>query len=294
MGRRRPPRPRREGLRPRPRLRHSGDRPRFVSHPCPHPLAQTAANIITEKADNFAPDYLKINPNGTVPSLTAPSLPGPLSDSVDILRYLDGVRPGTAPLVPQDADTRAKAQQVIDLVQSAQVSTNILFFNARSVAELDDKKRGWSKAFIDARQHRLVKEKAADAGHSFYGPKVTENGTVFDKYATPLGHADESFFAQSEEAYKGFAAGVAKLETLLVLPYAAGAALSEADFHVIAWLSHSMVAAGSDVEKVHDFSTLEEVVGKSVPGFAIGPRVRKWWTTVSEEASFKKVFPKLN
>ncbi|KAJ4153523.1 hypothetical protein LMH87_010007 [Akanthomyces muscarius] len=250
-------------------------------------------------ADNFSPAYLAINPNGTVPSLTAPSLASPLTSSIDILRHLDSLSPDAHPLVLRDNSNNNsdRAQQIIDLVHSPQVDTNILFFRARSVPELDAKKRGWHKDFIDTRQQRLETERAAAAGasHPFYKPKLAENGTLYDVYAKPAGHADDdAFFAESSDLYRGFAAGMAELETLLVLPYAAGASLSEADFHVIPWLAHAMVAAESDIHQVQDFSTLEKVLAESVPGFKVGPRTRAWWKTVAEEASFQKVFPQLH
>lgn len=194
-----------------------------------------------------------------------------------------------------------RAQQIIDLVHSAQLDTNILFFRARGAAELDAKKRGWHKAFIDTRQQRLETERAAAAAggdatpHPFYEPKLAENGSLYDVYARPAGHAaDDAFFAESSELYQGFAAGMAELETLLVLPYAAGASLSEADLHVIPWLAHAMVAAESNVHRVHDFSTLEKVLAESVPGFKVGPRTQTWWEAVAKEASFQKVFPQLH
>lgn len=87
---------------------------------------------------------------------------------------------------------------------------------------------------------------------------------------------------------------MAELETLLVLPYAAGASLSETDFHVIPWLAHAMVAAESNVHRLHDFNTLEKVLAESVPGFKAGPRTQTCWEAVAKEASFQKVFPQLH
>lgn len=248
-------------------------------------------NQRTGNADNFDPAYLDINPHGTVPSLVAPSLPSPLTSSIDILRYLDAQRPNQHPLVAHDS---GRSQQLIDLVHSPRLDTNILFFQARGVAALDAKKRGWHKVFIDTRQRRLETGRAAATPHAFYGPKLEENGRLYDVYAQPVGHADEAFFAQSQALYRGFAAGMAELETLLVLPYAAGTSFGEADLHIIPWLAHAMVAAESDIHEVQDLSTLEKALAESVPGFKVGPRTRAWWKTVAEESSFQKVFPHLH
>lgn len=251
------------------------------------------SNVHPGQADNFAPEYLKVNPNGTVPSLTSPTLSAPISDSVDILRYLDSLR-GNNRLVPENADTRAAGQRIIDLVHSSQVDTNIIFFNARSVDELDAKKGSFHKQFLDARQQRLEQEHQADPAHPFYGPKMKENGQVQSKYQSSTGHSDEDFFTKSHELHRQFAAGMETLESLLVLPFAAGDAISEADFHVIPWLSHAMVAANSDPENIQDFSAMEKELQKSASGFKVGPRTRQWWATVAREPSFQQVFPHLH
>ncbi|TQV92784.1 hypothetical protein IF1G_08708 [Cordyceps javanica] len=252
-------------------------------------------------ADNFDPAYLDINPNGTVPSLTAPSLPRPLIDSVDILRHLDGLRPETArrrpPLVPLDAASRDRGQQLIDLVHSPQLDTNILFFRARDAAELGARTKSWHKGFIDTRQRRLEEEHAAHPAHPFYGPKLEENGVIHAQYAAAAGvraNDNDAFFARSRELHREFADGMARLETLLVLPFAAGASLSEADLHLAPWLSHAMVAADSDIHQVQDFTALEKTIARSNPGFHVGPRTRQWWKTLASETSFQQVFPHLH
>ncbi|CEJ92806.1 hypothetical protein VHEMI08436 [[Torrubiella] hemipterigena] len=243
-------------------------------------------------ADNFDPAYLEINPNGTIPSLTSTSLPAPLSESTDILRYLDSLRENN-PLVPKAAKSKTKGQQIIDLVHSSAVDTNIIFFDARDVEELDNKKSNWQKRFIDTRQHRLEQEHATHPAHPFYNRKLKENGILYTAYQNTDGAADAAFFSRSNHCYIEFAAGLDQLESLLELPYAVGNQITEADFHVIPWLSHAMVAAGSNRSEIHNFSALESTIQKSVDGFKVGPRTREWWANVARTSSFKTVFPSL-
>ncbi|XWX01218.1 hypothetical protein V2A60_009244 [Cordyceps javanica] len=236
-------------------------------------------------ADNFDPRT----------STSIPTAP------VDILRHLDGLRPETArrrpPLVPLDAASRDRGQQLIDLVHSPQLDTNILFFRARDAAELGARTKSWHKGFIDTRQRRLEEEHAAHPAHPFYGPKLEENGVIHAQYAAAAGvraNDNDAFFARSRELHREFADGMARLETLLVLPFAAGASLSEADLHLAPWLSHAMVAADSDIHQVQDFTALEKTIARSNPGFHVGPRTRQWWKTLASETSFQQVFPHLH
>lgn len=179
-------------------------------------------------------------------------------------------------------------------MHSSQLDTNILFFHARSVPELDAKKTSWHKPFITVRHERLLAEQRAHQDHPFYASKSAENSPLYDIYQAAPGVADEAFFVESEKLYTGFAEGMEKLEKELVLPYAAGEELTEADFHMVPWLAHGMIAAGSDEERVSDFSTLEAVLGKSAPGFKVGPRTREWWATMGKEKAFQEVFPTLH
>ncbi|KAI5460088.1 hypothetical protein BGZ63DRAFT_473636 [Mariannaea sp. PMI_226] len=244
-------------------------------------------------AENFEQEYLDINPNATIPSLTSPSLNKPLIESTDIVRYLDGLKePRT--LVPENAETKRRAQEILDLVHSSEVDTNMILLEARDPAELDEKKAGIWGLFLSNRQRKLDTEHAANPDHPFYGSKAQENGQVNQLYTTELGSAHESFFKNSHKRYEGFAAGTAKLEKLLVLPYAAGDAVTEADLHVVPWLAHAMMGAGTELSEIHNFEPLEKLIQKSAPEFKIGPRTREWWNNISETASFKKVFPNLH
>ncbi|KAL7931480.1 hypothetical protein V8C35DRAFT_309629 [Trichoderma chlorosporum] len=245
-------------------------------------------DIILSKGENFAPEYLAINPNATVPSLTAPSLTKPLTESVDILRWIDSR--GTKTLAPQD---EARSKEILELVHSPSMSTNLILFQARDPAEMKSKKNSGWNAFLEARQTRLDKELAADPSHPFYVSKAAENLAITSLYRAEVGPEHEGLYKMTDEMYRTLAAGLDKLESLIALPFAAGSQVSEADYNTIPWLSHAMMGAGTPVTSVQDFSPLETLVQKTVPNFQIGPKTKEWWSNVAKTEAFKKVFPTL-
>ncbi|KAJ0422301.1 hypothetical protein BJY00DRAFT_280628 [Aspergillus carlsbadensis] len=62
------------------------------------PVEYDVVNVDLMTAQNLEPEYVKINPHGTIPSLNHPSFKTPLMDSVDILEYLDRSRPAATVL----------------------------------------------------------------------------------------------------------------------------------------------------------------------------------------------------
>jgi glutathione S-transferase len=241
-------------------------------------------------AENFQPDYLKINPMGTVPSLIVPSLTQPLTDSRDILKYLDEIK--TSTLIPLDEIAKEKMEAIIDLVHSEDVNTNIILLQARNLEEYEDIRNGVFGAYIATRQEVLEKHRAAYPDHPFYGPKSEENGILHNLYTTVPSAEHDAFFKITDEDYIKFAAELDRLETILVLPYAVGDRVTLADLHVVPWLAHAMAGVGT--KEIKDLSKLEAHLQKSVPTFKIGPKTQKWWDNYTDRAAFKEVFPFLH
>ncbi|CEL00432.1 hypothetical protein ASPCAL00034 [Aspergillus calidoustus] len=243
-------------------------------------------------AQNFKPDYLQINPNGTVPSLIAPSLAKPLVDSVEILEYLDRSRPDTTSLTPGDSSGRERVRELIELVHSAQVDTNIILLQGRSQDELEEKKKCPWMTFLSNRQAVLEKYRAEDFSHPLYERKAAENGALLRLYTTGPSQEHNEFFERTQSQYRDFAAGLDHLDSLLVLPYAAGSSVTVADLHIVPWLAHAMWGAGG--HEVDDFESLEMLIQHSVPGFRIGERIKEWWANMSKRESFKQCYPALH
>ncbi|TFB02452.1 hypothetical protein CCMA1212_005570 [Trichoderma ghanense] len=239
--------------------------------------------------DNFAPEYLAINPNGTVPSLTAPSLAKPLIESVDILRWIDSR--GTRTLVPQD---ETRSNKILELMHSPSMSTNLILFQARDATEMAAKKSSAWNAFLQSRQARLDKELAAQPDHPFYVSKAAGNLSITSLYRSDTGPDHEELFKLSDQMYRTVAEGLDKLEGLIALPYAAGSQVSEADYNTVPWLAHAMMGAETPVTAIHDFGPLERLIQKTVPDFKIGSKTKEWWSNISKTEAFKKVYPILH
>jgi glutathione S-transferase len=234
-----------------------------------------------------------INPNGTIPSLTSPFLNEPLTESVDILRFLDQLSDSGVTLVPTNPIVEEKVEAILEIVHSQQVDSNIILLQARDTEELQSK-QATAGAFLRNRQVKLEKEAAASPSNAFYGPKIKQNMDIYKFFALPISSDHEAFFQKTHNDYQSFAQGVNQLESILVLPYAAGETVTEADFNVIPWLSHCMAAAGTPEHEILSLDGLEKVVQKSVPNFVIGERTMQWWANVSELKAFKEAFPFLH
>ncbi|KAL3486201.1 hypothetical protein BJX62DRAFT_215653 [Aspergillus germanicus] len=243
-------------------------------------------------AKNFEPEYLQINPNGTIPSLAAPGLAKALVDSVDILEYLDRSRPDTAPLILADSSSKMRVQQLIDFVHSTQADTNLVLLQARSHEELDAKKNSPWNTFLSNRQAVLEKYRAEDPSHPFYERRAAENGALLWLYTSEATSEHTEFFERTHAQYCDFATGLDHLDSLLVLPYAASPSVTAADLHIVPWLAHAMWGAGG--LEIDEFEPLEKLIQKSLPGFQIGGRIKEWWANISQRDSFRECYPTLH
>ncbi|KAI2639943.1 hypothetical protein GGS26DRAFT_587394 [Hypomontagnella submonticulosa] len=241
-------------------------------------------------AENLNPEYLEINPNGTIPSLTSPSLARPLLESVDILRFLDEAKGKS--LAPKDPASHETMQKIIDLVHSDDVDTNLILLRARDREEMSAKRSGMWNDFVSARQAKLEERKVTHPNHPFYGPKSAENGALYKLYTSPSEDELQSFYETTHDMYRRFAAGLNELDSLLVLPYAVGGQLTEADLHIVPWLSHALWGAGTEPSDIQNFGTLEALVQKTVPDFKVGPKIKEWWSNIAKRQSFKEVYPR--
>ena len=242
--------------------------------------------------DNFDPDYVKINPNATVPSLTTSSLSEPLIESADILAYLDQAHSERPSLFPKHPTERARVDQLIQHVHQSKLTTNLILLQARDEQELIGKKASIWKQFIANRQEKLEKYGAAHPEIPLYSAQTKTNGALYHLYTTDVSPAHEHFFRVTDESYKVFAAGLQELDSLLVLPYAAGKSVTAADYHIVPWLAHALWGAGGSA--ITEFEPLEKLVQKSVPAFTFGERTKTWWKNISSTNSFREVFPALH
>lgn len=172
------------------------------------------------------------------------------------------------------------------------MSTNLILLGARDKKELDQKKGAIWGQFVKNRQEKLEKYGAAHPENPFYAPKTEENGQLHRVYTAEVGPAHEQFFEDNQKAYKAFAQGLQKLDSLLVLPYTAGEAVTASDLHVVPWLAHALWGAGGT--SIDDFAPLERLINKSDPGFKFGEKTKTWWKNISATPAFQQVFAELH
>ncbi|KAJ5611043.1 hypothetical protein N7510_007762 [Penicillium lagena] len=258
-----------------------------------NPSEYDSQHIDLVGGENFNPDYLKINPNGTIPSLTSPALQRPLIESVDILEYLDSFRREKFPLFPTNAEQRSRVNDLIAHVHQEKLSTNLILLKARDLSELNAKRASLWNDFLVNRQKKLIKYGAAHPEIPLYQIRIQENGKLYDIYKNQKGGtALDQFFSDSEHDYQVFATGLDKLDTMLILPYAVGDNVTAADLHVVPWLAHALWGAGGS--QVYDFNPLEKLIQKSVPQFCFGEKTKAWWQNISKTNAFRKNYPALH
>ena len=247
------------------------------------------------KAENFEPEYMKINPNGTVPSLVVTAHNKPLIDTRSILEYLDQSSPNstrTPALTPTDPEIKIRANALIELVHSSDLDTNLILLACRDEAELEEKRSGVFGSFVAARQAVLKKYHQIDPSNALYAAKVKENGALSHIYTTGPSDERKAFFVDTQKRYVKFASTMEELNSRIRLPYATGDEVVLADLHIVPWLSHALAGVGT--VDPSDFSKLEAHIGKTVPGFKVGDNVRAWWSNFGKRDSFKKVFHTLH
>ena len=243
-------------------------------------------------ADNFDPEYLKINPNGTVPSLSVPWEDKIFTDTTEILEFLD--RNSTAAnvpkLIPSDPETKKTMEKLVKLVHSMDLDMTIVLLTARDEEELRSKP-GSIPSFVSVRQERLQKYSSEQPDNQFYAAKIKENGALNNIFSSGPCKEHDDFFKETLVKYEKFAEGMAELDRTIKLPYAAGKEVTLADIHMVPWVSHLLMSLGTSDPA--DWSILEAHMQKSVPDFRVGNKVKTWWNIFRERKSFDKVFKPL-
>lgn len=193
--------------------------------------------------------------------------------------------------MPEDEQ---RSKEILELMHSPSMTTNLILFQARDPAEMEAKKNSGWNAFLEGRQARLDKELAAHPEHPYYVSKAAENLGITSLYRAKVGPEHEGLYKLTDEMYHTMAAGLNKLENLIALPFAAGSRVSEADYNTVPWLAHAMMGADTPETAIQDFGPLEKLIQKTVPDFKIGPKTKQWWSNVAKTEAFKKVYPVLH
>lgn len=126
-------------------------RVRFVMHAKGQPFEEHKLNLL--EGDQLKPDYLKINPNGVVPSLLHDGTA--VIDSAVIIEYLDETFPDVAPLRPRGLAKLAQMRTMmrfIDEVPAA--SVRVPTFNIAFLPRFQKMTEEEFNAFADSKPLR--------------------------------------------------------------------------------------------------------------------------------------------
>ncbi|KAL7285348.1 hypothetical protein PYCCODRAFT_1434290 [Trametes coccinea BRFM310] len=241
------------------------------------------------KGENFMPSYLRLNPQGTVPTLVVPlektlapeieSRYKAIQDTKAIVEFLDKSRSvqsrthttSTAPapsLAPATIAFSTLSNQIIELLHSPTADPNALFYmNARSEEEL----RGLAEKllpFLRGRRDTLAKllqdsesgaVQVSEKTRAFWHVKQLAADKfiqVFEeasKSASELSdeakHRREEFLQSARAAWGGLKDVLLTLHKEVIGPYTLGDQLSIADLHLAAWLSRIAFLAGANASE---------------------------------------------
>ncbi|KAJ6574818.1 hypothetical protein B0H19DRAFT_1254469 [Mycena capillaripes] len=238
----------------------------------------TVKSVNLVEGENFAPSFLKLNPNGTLPTLEA-----------------DGkVYTSTADVVAtlvKDAPNKVKAgSSFIETIHEERYDPNFAMLLARNDTEMTAKSSGLAGMFLSHRQAALEKYSAgpdAEEFKAFYETKKTQNGGLL---AIVQGKAPEehkaSFFSKSNAHFESVQTAVFE-----VLPSAlpdngfiGGDVPGEDDFHLGAWLTRIAATTGA--------KTSEDAVAamNAAYGAAVPAKVVAYWGAWTARPSWKKVY----
>ncbi|KAH8120122.1 hypothetical protein DFH11DRAFT_1558459 [Phellopilus nigrolimitatus] len=228
--------------------------------------------------ENFAPSFIKINPNATLPTLTANGTT--YTNTVDVISYL--IKNAPKPV------GKPSGTDLVKLIHEDSIDPNFALLLSRSDEEKKARTDGIVLTFLANRQSALEKHSVTPEAASFsdfYKDKIAGNGSLLAIYAdnAPAG-AKQKFFETSEQHWANIRKFV--LEALPgYLPesgFIGGASPGEDDFHLGAWLARIVATIGGK----HGSSLANQDALKQ----AVPPKVLTYWNTWSARDSWKTVY----
>lgn len=227
--------------------------------------------------ENFSPEFLKINPAGTIPAIVAPD--GKVyGNTVESLRYILSVAPKK--VTPGHAE-------IIDKVHDDDHDPNFALLTARNEEELKKAAEGFPFTFVTNRQNALEKYSSSAEGAAFkdwYAEKLQKNGGLLKVYKGEVPATD--FFAISTKLWENLTSYILH-DLPQILPesgFIAGAEPGEDDYHVAAWLARVTWVTGGNKE-LDGYKALEKELHTDVP-----PKVVAYWQLWASRPSWSKVY----
>ncbi|CDO71605.1 hypothetical protein BN946_scf184911.g75 [Trametes cinnabarina] len=241
------------------------------------------------KGENFMPSYLRLNPQGTVPTLVVPlektlspeieSRYKAIQDSKAIVEFLDKSRSvqsrthttSSAPapsLTPATIGFSTLSNQIIELLHSPSADPNALFYmNARSEEELRplaEKLLPFLRGKRDTLA-KLLQDSESGAVHASEKTKAfwqvkklavdkfiqvfEEAGKSTSELSDEARQRREEFLQSARTAWGGLREVLTTLHKEIIGPYTLGDQLSIADLHLAAWLTHIAFLVGANADE---------------------------------------------
>ncbi|KAL1690409.1 hypothetical protein GGG16DRAFT_114157 [Schizophyllum commune] len=243
---------------------------------------------------------MKINPNGTLPTLQTPE--GTLTNTIDVIKYF--VMHAHTGMAMKSGDAT-----LVESLHSDALDPNFAKQMARNDKELATKADKFLQAFLEGRQRALEKQSARPEGapyRDFYAAKKVSNGeflAIVDGSA-PV-EAKQAFFDKAnalQEAIRSFIYD----ELPKMLPaldsdnghFLSGDLPGETDFHLAAWLARIFFTCGADAaggasESARDASEQARDASekaKAAFGGPLPPSVLAYWNAWVARPSWGKVY----
>ncbi|KAI5897735.1 uncharacterized protein SCHCODRAFT_02744081 [Schizophyllum commune H4-8] len=254
------------------------------------------------QGENFHPEFLAKNPNGTLPTLETPE--GTLTNTTDVIKYL-----------VEHASKEVKTSDVtlIESLHSDALDPNFAKQMARTEEELAAKSHAFLLAFLEGRQRALEEQSARPEGapyKDFYDAKKASNGdflaivngsapsdvkqVLFDKAKALHENLRSFIYDELPRILPNPCSGSDMLcETSSDMPwetnsgsdhFLGGDLPGEADFHLAAWLARIFSTCGADA--AGDASEKS----KAAFGGQLPPSVLEYWNAWVARPSWGKVY----
>jgi len=228
--------------------------------------------------ENFHPDFIKINPNATLPTLQADGKV--YTNTTDVVSYL-----------VKTASVHVKTgSSLISLVHEDKYDPNFALLLARNEEEIGAKANSLPGLFLSNRQKALEKFAATPGAAEFkpfYDAKIAGNGGLLAIYQSEApAHVRDGFFQSSQQHMDNIRTFIQD-----ILPgylpesgFIGGERPGEDDFHVAAWLARVAATMGGSADK-DGVKALEKEINGPVPA-----KIAQYWTVWSERGSWKTVY----
>ncbi|CAL1695731.1 unnamed protein product [Somion occarium] len=240
------------------------------------------------KGENFKPQYLRLNPNATVPTLVVP-LENTLSSEIEsrykaiqntkaIVELLDKSRSSrshthttsSAPapaLTPATIAFSAASNKIIDILHSDNADPNALVYvNARDDASLKELAKEVLPKVI-AKQKTLkfweLKMYAMDGILAVF----KDADTPMDQLSAEAKKIREEYYNAANNAWSTLKNVLLQVHKEIIGPYTLGDQLSIADLHLAAWLAR--IAKLSGANAAEDGNTVTRKIEAHIGGFKL-------------------------